>query len=287
MVIWARVKTEEQFWSVVESNVLFADCIIVDFSLALNKKVLQTIARIREERNAAKPNQNAFDGKRKFYYQLPDVLRNPKVEKLLAPVKSFDGVVIKNLDELGVIASADIPEVFELVGDAFLYAYNKPALELYRSFVPNMKFILSDELKKEELSQLMREEPAESFILKVYGHQAVMITAQCLNKNYGRCWKQKTSGKGREQRTTVNKRQNPVIRFTDETGEDFYSASHCAECYSVIYKGEPTCILSKAEDKPENRLFDFTIESENETAQILKDWKGLAYNGGHFNKGIE
>ena len=105
-----------------------------------------------------------------------------------------------------------------------------------------------------------------------------MITAQCLNKNYGRCWKQKNA---------ANKLQNPIIRFTDETGEDFYSASHCKECCSVIYKGEPICILSKAEEKYENLLFDFTIETGKETAQILKDRKGLAYNGGHYDKGIE
>ena len=105
-----------------------------------------------------------------------------------------------------------------------------------------------------------------------------MITAQRLNRNYGRCWKQKNA---------LNKLQNPVICFTDDTGEDFYSVSYCKECYSVIYKGEPTCILSKMEDKQENLLFDFTIESGKETAQILKERKGLAYNGGHYDKGIE
>lgn len=271
MAIWARVKTEEQFRSVVESNALFTDYIIVDYDLAQNEKVLQEISQIRGEHNPSELN-------RKFYYQLPDVLRNLKVEKLLAPAKNFDGVVIKNLDELGMIVTTELPEELEIIGDAFLYAYNKPALELYRSFVPKMKFILSDELKKAELGQLMKAEPAENFILKVYGHQAVMITAQCLNKNYGRCWKQKNA---------ANKLPNPVIRFTDETGEDFYSASHCKECYSVIYKGEPTCIFSKAEDKCENLLFDFTIETGKEMAQILKERKGLAYNGGHYDKGIE
>ena len=150
-----------------------------------------------------------------------------------------------------------------------------------------LKNRLKRKLRKEELSQLMKAEPAENFILKVYGHQAVMITAQCLNKNYGRCWKQKNANKGANQKIAGNQLQNPVILFTDETGEDFYSVSHCKECYSVIYKGEPTCIFSKAEDKYENLLFDFTIEIGKETAQILKERKGLAYNGGHYDKGIE
>ncbi len=283
MSTWTRVKTKDQFVSVVNSDALSVDCIIVDFGLASEDFLRKQVRLLKNE-------------SRKIYYQLPDVLRNPTAEKYLRFAKDFDGIVIKNLDELGMVVSAKNAEAsaseettgnepgegffgkdFEIIGDAFLYAYNKPALELYRSFVPDMKFILSDELNKDELNQLRKNEPAADFILKVYGHQAVMITAQCLNKNYGRCSKQ-----------AGNKIQmNPVLPFMDENGENYICASNCRECYSVIYREEPTCIFSRAQEDYENLLFDFTMESGKETEAILKNPGAVVYNGGHYDKGIE
>lgn len=276
MAVWIRVKSREQFERVIQSNALFADCIIMDYAVASEEELYKRLDDFRKEN-------------RKLYYQLPDVLRNPNAEEYMELAQYYDGIVIKNLDELGMIQSwglteqektvlkKNVPEDFDIIGDAFLYAYNEPALNFYRGLVPKMKFILSDELNKEEIKALTKALPAEDFILKVYGHQAVMVTAQCLNKNYGRCIKQKNSKTG----------PNPAILFKDETGEEYISLSYCGKCYSIIYKGEAGCIYSKAADKYEHLLMDFTVESGKETDYILKNIKSLTYNGGHFDKGVE
>ena len=167
MTTWIRIKTEEQLQAALEST-MQSQCLIIDGAC---KTDLQTI---RQETGADC----------KIYLQLPDVLRQKRkepVRTLLQHAEGFDGLVLKNLDELGLILEEHAEQRFEIIADAFLYAYNKDAIRFYRDLIPNLRFMYSDELTDREAGVLA------DGIYKIYGYQQVMITAQCFYKNYVGC----------------------------------------------------------------------------------------------------
>ena len=225
-----------------------------------------------------------------FYLQLPDILREKRtesVQKIAARALLFDGIVIKTFDEIGLVKEL-VQESCEwqIIGDAFLYAYNTEALAFYKSFFPEMKFILPDELTDWEIRQLIVQAEEKGvaeesdFIYKAYGYQPLMITNQCLNRNYAGC-------------------EKPLMQFADEKKNQFYITSECGQCYDVIYNGQPTVMLDKIGKTEEdflidgirfsNLLLDFTIETEDEMKQILADPHSPVkrLTRGHHYKGVE
>jgi len=229
-----------------------------------------------------------------FYLQLPDILREKKaesVQKIAGRALLFDGIVIKTFDEIGLVKElAQGPRKWQIIGDAFLYAYNTEALAFYKSFFPEMKFILPDELTDREISQLIaaaREQgiaAEQDFIYKAYGYQPLMITNQCLNRNYAGC-------------------EKPLMQFADEKKNQFYITSECGQCYDIIYNGQPTVMLDKMSETDEgfeidgivysNIMYDFTIEPKEDITRILSGTpegeNGLVSNltRGHHYKGVE
>ena len=242
---------------------------------------------------------------------LPDVLRQSRLAMIESQIRSMQkaltcprnddqrpasGLLIRSLDELGLIRkswsglSGGFP--FRLIADPFLYAYNSEALLSYLDLFPDMWLTGSDELTDREQEQVfMRIEergekgfPKERVIMKVYGHQPLMISNQCLNRNYKDCRERLTS-------------------FTDHRNEQFFAMSNCRQCYSTIYNGKCTWLLDKVTGAGyngyQNLLLDFTIESEEQVQRILSliDQTGNegtrrtgsleSFTRGHHYKGVE
>lgn len=228
---------------------------------------------------------------KRFYLQLPDVLREKKadsVKEIAEKAAAFDGIVIKNFDEFGLLTELKEAGVFDLsdpdyhiVGDSFLYAYNADAVAFYKSFYPRMELILSDELTDREAEALRKtaEERGvaapSDFIYKAYGYQPLMITNQCMNRNYAGCAK-------------------PLMRFSDEKKNAFYITSECGQCYDIVYNGLPTVMLDKLEQDGEGFLsggirfdqilLDFTIEDEDEIGRILRGFPCGPEKAAEFRK---
>lgn len=217
---------------------------------------------------------------KEFYLSLPDVLRENKLKQGQADINKAKetkvGLLIKNIDELGMAKEMGFGG--KVMADSFLYAYNDFAFEFYKNICPNMKFILSDELSDKELESL-KEVSKENLIYKAYGYQQLMITNQCMNKNYWGCLK-------------------PLLKFKDDKNNEFYITSECGYCYDIVYNGQPTNMLDKlGEIKFENILLDFTIESEEETKNIIEIALKAAthesinltnkYTRGHHYKGVD
>ena len=112
MEIWVRVKTEEQLQAVLESQV-HPKYLILDAALfSAAPHCVQMISRQAAET--------------KVYLQLPDVLRQNRkgqIEKLLEQASGCAGIVIKNLDELGLVLEKRMQEQLEIIGDAFLMLF--------------------------------------------------------------------------------------------------------------------------------------------------------------------
>ncbi len=225
---------------------------------------------------------------RKYFLELPDVLRESRknnIKELIFNAEITDGVVVKNIDQLGYLH--DINYKGKIICDSFLYAYNDAAFIFYKSCFNDISFIGSVELTHNELMDLN-----EKTIEKIYGYQPVMITAQCFAKNYANeCGHQATTD----------------FIFTDENNNNFHSINNCHECYSVIYNGIPTDNIDRLFGMETDmadldlKLAAFTIEDANQTKQVMnriagepdvtriaeKAYGKYEFNRGHYIKGIE
>ena len=225
-----------------------------------------------------------------LYLCLPDVARQNRIasiEQMISGLPEGAGLVIKNLDELGMLFKMGYRG--PLIGDSFLYAYNSEALAFYLDLFPDMKFILSDELTDRELKDLTASTPdvcpdrgmsclpggtpdfsdQDRFIYKVYGYQQLMVTNQCVNRNYTDCRAKK-------------------MEFTDSKGGRFTAVSNCSQCSSTIYNGKCTSMLDRIEEIGyQNLLIDLTIEDGKETLKILQGKASGEMTRGHHYKGID
>ena len=65
---------------------------------------------------------------------------------------SFDGVMIRNYDELGILKKLDYKGL--VIADASLYAYNDNAFDFYRENMGDVCFMCSNELTLDEIHGL-------------------------------------------------------------------------------------------------------------------------------------
>ncbi len=263
---WIRVKTEEQLEAALEAD--FADNIILEagmvkYYLDSNGLRLQSADR------------------RKFYFSLPDIARESQIENIIEILdentENFDGVCIKNIDEIGLLRKCGCKK--KIIVDEFLYAYNAAAIGFYRSVFEDIDFIAPAELTLKELARLEKNADV-NFIYKIYGHQKLMITAQCFGDAYSNC-----------------KEKN--LSLHDEKGEKFDVSTECENCFDVIYNGIPTYMADKLSEFGKNSrlLLDFTTESSKETEEILDSINQILqgrtcempekFTRGHYYSGVE
>ena len=261
MKYYIRVRTQEQLRAVLDwgkANALLADP-------ELWKQPERKVQLDSEKKDAFQPI---------CYLCLPDVARQHKIrsiEEMLKNCPLSAGVVIKNIDEFGLLAETRFPG--PVIGDSFLYTYNLEAAAFYRQYFPSMELMLSDELTDQELKVFLPQQ--DQFIYKIYGYQQLMTTNQCISRNYTNC---------REKKLT----------FQDERGNQFFALTNCGQCMSSIYNGQCTYMLDKLDEIPfEKKLLDFTVESQDETAFVLnaleekQKQRPAGITRGHHYKGVD
>lgn len=185
----------------------------------------------------------------------------------------FDGFLIRNMESYDFIRDFGLmSESSRIVSDYNVYAMNRRSadwllsLEISRTTLPvelNYKELLNRGCSGEELV--------------VYGYLPLMVSAQCLHKNTGKC--DKKSGYG---------------HLTDRYKKTFVTKNVCSECYNLIYNSQPL-VLYDQESKirrlsPAAIRWQFTFESPKEVEQMLKNLNENhfdAFTRGHFNRGVE
>lgn len=251
---FVRVRTREQLDIVI--NWQQAEAILADFALmnSENDAAVNSYA-VTADIPEAVEGEVSDNLKSHIYYCLPYVSRQnllASIEQMVGKCNEGTGIVICNMDELAMLTEMKFKG--PVIADSFLYAYNSQAIDFYREYYPDMRFILSDELTDRELAETDRirdKSRSDSFIYKIYGHQPLMVTAQCVSRNYTNCSKKN-------------------IPFRDERGNNFCAVSQCSQCYSVIYNGNTTSMIDKmSEISFDNLLIDFTIESADQVKQVL------------------
>lgn len=228
------VNSTEQFRIINKYE--FVDNIIVEYN------VINNVGRL------------AVDAGKTVILSLPYVFRESQTKmmrELLFLSGMYDGILVKNMDEFAFLIQNHYHGL--VVCDPFLYAYNNYALDFYRYYFKKICFVMPAELTREECMKL-----DVSFIYRIYGHQALMVTAQCFSNNY---------------LDTCGFHKSGIFELTDDKGNHFYSSNDCDSCYSVIYNGVPTDIVEdffkEKRLRKECFLLEFTVESAEQIHKVM------------------
>ncbi len=213
-----------------------------------------------------------------FFYAPPvlrkegkEIFRLPCVRKLL---RKMDGFLVQTIDELAFFRQERADAVF--AAEDCLYTFNSDARQLLRAEGIS-RFTYPAELTARELAC---QKSGESELI-LYGYQALMQSAQCLQKNTSGC-------------TGV-----PGIHWlTDRKHIRFPVLNRCLFCTNTIYNSVPLKLIvceEKIRDLfPSYLRLSFTVESQEETEKILQLFlleQGQTHEAdgtrGHFKRGVE
>ena len=199
------------------------------------------------------------------------------------PNYGIRGIYIRNIDGFAAVYEAcktfALPKGLIVIGAASLYTFNDYATAFWQSLIPDIVFEAGYELNGKEFNQIANK-PA---IAQVYGHQQVMLSAQCVKGSKGAC-----------------DHNFDVVKIKDDKSNWFYAKCMCDQCYNVIYNGRSYCMLDKEQELmhavgAKILALSFTIEDYGRTKEVLHflDDKtmiqpsSIYFTNGHFYRGVE
>lgn len=256
------------------------------FFTALGQPEVQRIYMDIFQVDAAKQSAAQEAGK-ELYLALPYILRKNTAEQLEAlfstpATQEADGYLVRNLDEVAFLRKRGI-EGKRIQTDYGVYIFSNRAKKALAEWgIEN--FTLPVELNRGELSELECEQGE----MLLYGHQPLMISAQCLHKNAAGCGR--TPG---------------ISHLKDRYGKVFPVKNNCRECYNVIYNTTPLMLLHQRQEvekiAPGAVRLHFTIEDDKKMEQVIslyrsafQEKKKIApeqffpdYTNGHLKRGVE
>lgn len=223
------------------------------------------------------------DKGKKIYFVLPAVFREKDRNKILDYMKLAkkyaDGWMARQL-ELAILIRGIFPEDV-LILDSSVYGMNRRA-KSFLNHQLNAYMTAPVELNYSELKSL----DCKDMELIVYGHQTLMISAQCIKKNHDGCTK-----------------HPEMIQLTDRQHKHFYVYNECDFCYNRIYNGLPTILFDKKKEllnlNPASVRIHFTMENERMMRRLLESYESIYFQQkpeknilkdftrGHFTRGIE
>ncbi len=215
----------------------------------------------------------------------PPVFRQNSEERTdwKALCAAFDVVWVLGYDSLG-FCLYDLKLAPEKIGlDGSLYVFSDDA---FRGFFEQHRFFsytVSSELNQKELAHM----PNAHGEFCLYGYRPVMVSAQCIYKNYEHC---------------QSKRQ---LWIKDRYEQSFYVKKHCADCYNTIYNSKPLFFFHQAEAVRARSFGSYRIcflnETPKEVSRILTLYRQAFVEGtnvrppkaeqsftlGHFKRGVD
>jgi putative protease len=218
-----------------------------------------------------------------IYFALPAIIRDKDrkgLKKHMMAAKALaDGWLVRQMEGFLLVTSL-FPED-RCVFDSSIYAMNRRA----KAFLKNLgqvQLSAPAELNYQELKSL----GCRDMELLVYGHQQLMISAQCVKKTREGCTK-----------------RPELMVLTDRQHKQFYVYNECEFCYNKIYNGLATMLIDKKKELltlcPEAFRIHFTMETEAQMKALLKNFDEVYVQGtaeknilenftrGHFTRGIE
>ncbi len=220
---------------------------------------------------------------KKAYLALPHIVRaddlsyiEPYLEKLIAG--GLSGFLVRNLESFSLLKRHHL-ESFVIL-DHSLYTFNSAAQLFF-----NSRGACRDTAPLELNDHELKERFNTNSEMIIYGYLPMMISAQCVRKNYLSCSK-----------------SNNTIELTDRRNKKFAVQCYCNLCYNVIYNSVPLFLLKDFEEVKKLGMkslrLSFTTESRKETEETVglyidrylygrsTNFTG-EYTKGHFKRGIE
>ena len=201
-------------------------------------------------------------------------------------LRKFDRIWVRTWDELG-FALGELGLDGEKIGlDERMYVFSVEAEEAF-SRMGLACHTASPELNQKELAH-MRNKNAE---FCVYGRTPMMISAQCVYKNYDVCYR--------------NRPEEKRLSLTDRYDKKFPVKRNCRDCYNVIYNSQPLYLLHQADAVMRlgfgSHRICFVTETPSEIHRILREYEGGFCRGespaapakkdsfttGHFRRGVD
>ncbi len=284
------VSTNEQLEEVQKCD--FVDCVTLDpdaFPRYFDEKglfsdtdYLHDLA-ISRRRIAASGKKTGFCFPYVFRKDTAAVFEQDEWMDLL---RTFDTLWVRSFDSLGycLIKLGIDPGRIRL--DAGVHVFSE---EAWHDFALEGigGYTASFEQNGKELSHM----PNQRSQMAIYGYLPVMVSAQCVYRNYAECIK--LSGK------------NSRFYLSDRFSHLFFVKTNCANCYNVIYNSRPLSLFHRAREIKDMGFDSLRISliSENgpQTAAILDDYRRsflrgeeidapgdeTSYTNGHFRRGVE
>lgn len=220
---------------------------------------------------------------KEIYFALPGIVREKDRQKLISYIKSAsefaDGWLVRHMEAFLMVKSL-LPEG-NFVFDSSIYSMNRRS-KTFLSGLGNVELTAPAELNYPELKKL----GCSDMELVIYGHQQLMISAQCVKKTREGCTK-----------------RPEMLQLTDRQHKHFYVYNECEFCYNKIYNGLPTMLIDKKKEllelAPASVRVHFIMETEEEMRALLSSYKSIYRDGlpaknilkdftrGHFARGIE
>lgn len=266
--ITARVLTASQAYSAINAG---ADRICIECELMTLEDMKSVISKCREndiECFYCMPRvyKNAYRG----------ILENPEVLNKLG----FDGFYIRNMSEFQYLRNNGISG--SRIGDYSVYNFNDLAVNVLMDYGFD-ELTYPVELNEKELLHL--KNPHGELI--IYGRIPLMISANCIDKNTGKC----------------HNPHSAMSTITDRKGAVLPYISCCQFCYNVIYNSVPVFLQDKItklqQIKSARVAFCFTDEDDELVYKYISDYRALLsgeilqieppqeFTRGHFTRGVE
>lgn len=193
-----------------------------------------------------------------------------------------NGYLIRSLEALAFLKKAGIPKE-RIQGDYGLYHFSDCALTELNQMGAG-ELTLPVELN---FNELMHRECRQSELI-IYGHQPLMVSAQCPHKNSGVCDHKKG-----------------IFYLKDRFGKLFPNKNLCEDCYNIIYNTSPLSLFHQAQSIQKLNVkglrLSFTVEGKKEMEQAFSFYQQAVIEGkkldnsqywqdftnGHFKRGVE
>lgn len=263
----ASVQTMDQLKAVLESDEISSLCMDAQlFNRATGDKATQSQMSDKD-----------------IYISLPYIIDSRFDLEAYLPNFDIRGIYIRNIDGFACVYKAYKAGIISqdtiIIAAASLYTYNDYASAYFKSLLPNMIFEASYELNSKEQGDII----CKPELALVYGHQQVMLSAQCINKTKGNC-----------------NHKYETVTIEDDKSNRFFAKCMCEQCFNVIYNGRAYCMLDKEQDILEATgakmlVLSFTIEDYKQTCEVLRyindktmiQQSSKMFTNGHFYRGVE
>jgi len=219
-----------------------------------------------------------------------------KSKEIQDVIRSFDTVWVRSYDSLGFCLQTLRLRPEQIALDYPLYICSEEAYKAFSDSPGDMginmdktgfrQYTASPELNKKELAHM----PNGRAQFCLYGYQPLMISAQCIYKNYRQCTKNGGSG--------------TALYLTDRYHKKFSVSNDCFNCYNIIYNSVPAYLFHQADAVKtlgfSSYRISFVTEGAERVRQILEDYRQSfpegnpvsppdrdSFTTGHFQRGVE